>query len=207
MTTDYRPETASNENYAADLDILGEIRRYLFETLDTSLFDTAPGAGGKTLENPLLVKRFTGDGRNLRVYINNCQTLASLKAGYFVGFVGEKKTSIRDEVLTEISRIDSVLTDELPRYPFILAYCSLELPDRYNWVNLVILKNMESLGQWKDSPFHREAARNLSPAFYESARIHVGALETGLAAPFKLIRTSHYIFNYGETNLQQRVIH
>lgn len=203
MTTDYRTESAS-ETYSADLDILGEIREYLFETLHTSIFDSTPGA---SLKNPLLVKRFTGDGRNLRVYINNCQTLSNLKAGYFVGFVGEKKSAIHDDVLTEISRIDSVLTDELPRYPFIAAYCSLELPDHYNWVNLVILKNMESLGQWKDSPFHREAARNLSPSFYENARIHVGALESGLAAPFKLIRTSHYNFNQGETNLQQRVIH
>lgn len=206
MTTEYRYETAANAAYAGDLDVLAEIRRYLFETLNTSHFDSLRGAG-PDLKTPSTVTRLTKDGRQLRVYINNCHNLSNLKEGYFVGFIGEKKAAIRPDILAQISRLDGVLIDELPRYPFIMAYCSLELPDRYNWVNLVILQSVEFLGHWKDSPFHREAARNLSPEFYETARIHVGKLEAGLAVPFKLIRTSHYNFGEGETNLQHRVRH
>lgn len=195
MTLSLITETATD--YATDLAILSELRGYLLDTLHQHERQT-----GHFLE-----KSKTWDDRHLRVYFNNRRKLLDLDSAFFVGFMGEKRENIRAEVNEQVSKLDFLMTRELTQYPFILAYCSLELPDRYNYANLVILSGLESLGQWKETPFHRAAAREMSPEFYRQARIHVGALKSGLLAAFDLIRTSLYDFDTGQTRLNGRKIY
>ena len=175
------PRALSNQR---DLTVLREMRTYLLSVLDRPVINYSS----------LTLNGSIPDGRALRILVLDTTRLLNLKQLYFVGFFGQKKPFIPAAVRADIVRLDRHLSHDLTEHSFILSYCSLELPDRYNWANLVVFSEIEGINHWKETQHHKHASGQLSPLYFDNVRIHMGTLEGGLDAPFVVGRTNFYDF-------------
>lgn len=129
-------------------------------------------------------------GRQHRLFLQNSPYLRGSCDLIAVGFCGQRRP-VADRSALETA--DAEITRELPQNPFLLSYSSLELADG-NWCNLVLFSHPQALGYWLRGARHEQAARELSPQFYYSIRLHKAILPGGLFSghPLTLQRTKYY---------------
>jgi hypothetical protein len=178
--------------FGQDLPVLHELQNYLLKALRPSTT-----ADFYDDYHSLTIRTSTPDNRRLRMVILNREDLLNTQPLYWVGFFGQKKPQIDPALYQEIDRLDRTLLRDLDDYPFILAYGSLELPDRYNYGNLVIFNQPEGIKEWKNTYHHRQAAQGVSPNYYDSVRIHMGKFQAGVSGTFGLEATNFYDFQAG----------
>jgi hypothetical protein len=129
-----------------------------------------------------------------RVVLLNRRDLLGDQPMNIVGFCGQRRPDVNPGLLT---KLDAELVDELSNHPYMLAYSSHEQPDG-NWVNLVVMSSAPQVERWRASARHAYAARELSPDYYATIRLHSGRLAAGLNSPgLQLTRTMYYDFQAG----------
>lgn len=134
------------------------------------------------------------DKRQHRLVLAARERLLRADALTVVGFFGQRRADANPDLL---GSIDEELLGEFVRHQYVLSYSSLELPDG-NWGNLVVLEHAGGIEHWRTSPRHAYAARELSPQFYASIRLHNGRLPRGLHTPaIELTSTKYYDFQQG----------
>jgi hypothetical protein len=138
----------------------------------------------------------TPDKRSLRIIVQDREALIKAPTLYFVGFFGTKKSQIEPVISDQLAKLDRTLIRHLEEVSPVLSYSSLELPDFYNYANLVLFSHPDSLKHWKKNNYqHRKASREVSPHYYQSVKIHFGVLESGLTSNFSWVSTTIYDFN------------
>jgi hypothetical protein len=109
-----------------------------------------------------------------------------------VGFFGDKRPD-KDGLLLDEANTEIVA--EFHKYPGILAYASLELPNDH-WANLVLHDDPIDVQFWRTSEMHARAVETLTPEHYFNVRIHNGTLTSGIfERPQIVIRMTKY-FDY-----------
>ncbi len=122
-----------------------------------------------------------------------------------MGFFGERVTDVDPAPLEEAN---TEIVAEFTKYPGILSYSSVELPDG-KWANLVLHDDPVDREYWRRSELHAEAVRVLSPVHYRNVRIHNAELTDALtdSPNFILERTKYYDFEGGvEWRAQRELI-
>jgi hypothetical protein len=137
-----------------------------------------------------------------RIAIYKPQELLTGQTISFVGFVSAWQAQVNKAVRDELYNTDQHIFPALLRIPGLLCYSSLELrPGR--WFNLVLLRNLESGTELKESGAHQYAAYTLAPRVYAWIRLHNGVFPDGLAAMRpQLLTTKHYAFQEDEQNFR-----
>jgi hypothetical protein len=115
-------------------------------------------------------------GLKRRVIVANAMGLYNRRTVCVVGFFGERHPE-QDHAPLEEANAEIVL--EFRNFPGILSYSSMELPDG-NWANLVLHDIPEVREYWRASERHARAAKELSPKYYQTVRIHNGTLAGGI---------------------------
>ena len=184
---EYVPERpfANPERSLFDLAVLEYMRAQLQATLREVEFGSSdPHARG------LYIHTIKEDGdREHRQVILSRQQLLGANTLAVVGFFGQKRGTADPSVLGDV---DTDLLEEFVRHTYVLSYNSLELPDG-NWANLVLMLDASGIEHWRASQKHAYAARELSPLFYETIRLHNGALPGGLdSRGIVLLSTKYY---------------
>lgn len=134
------------------------------------------------------------DGCRYRVIILDRAALLRHDPIAAVGFCGQRRPGSDPQMMGEV---DAELVAELSRHPEMLGYSSHEQPDG-NWVNLVLMRSPAAAQAWREGARHIYAARELSPGYYISIRLHSGWLPCGLDSPaIQLKRTTYYDFGCG----------
>jgi hypothetical protein len=155
--------------YARDIEILsgmlGELRYGLHdkEARDLVAFEPQEWIGDEGLRHRIIIAR--------------PEVLKDSPDVCVVGFFGERHLELDGAPL---EKVNTELVLEFRSHLGILSYSSTELPDG-NWANLVLHDVPEVREHWRSSEAHAKAARELSPVFYRTVRIHNGILRGGLA--------------------------
>jgi len=136
-----------------------------------------------------------------RVVICDAVKLHHRKSAQLVGFFGERRLD-RDGSSLEEANFEIVL--EFQKYPGILSYSSMELADG-NWANLVLHNVAEDRETWRASEIHARAARELSPLFYRTVRIHNGTLPDGVMGNRSIVVERTKYWDYGSTKVWHAV--
>jgi hypothetical protein len=179
-----RPFTHPRQSLA-DLEYLRQIAGGLRRYLDLP--------GRPAGQRPEVARLAEADGRRLRVVVCGEAALRGVGELGVVGFFGQRRT---DAPAGLLDRLDEELLEEFLQHPYILAYCSRELPDG-NWGNLVLMGAAEAGQHWRGSERHRRAAEDLAPHYYATVRIHNAQLLGGLLAggDLVLLRTKYYDYS------------
>lgn len=145
---------------------------------------------------PFIVEAPAAGGRRHRVAISNGSPLHDERDLSFVGFFAKKRAGI-DQSLLIVA--DDEMVQELPSFPGILSYSSLELADG-NWANLIMVDPPEAKDHWRTSEKHVYAAREMAPKFYAVVRLHNGLFPGGLVSKRDpiVLRTKYYDFQDSE---------
>jgi hypothetical protein len=152
---------------------------------------------------PLLIPVPTASGRQHRVAISNVPPLRAHRDLSFVGFFAKRRAGVDLSLLTVA---DDEMIQELPSFPGILSYSSLELADG-NWANLIMVDPPEAKDHWRTSEKHAFAAREMAPKYYAIVRLHNGVFPGGLVSgrdPI-VLRTKYYDFQDLEPWRAERV--
>ena len=179
-----RPFTSPN-HYPRDLAILG----YMLEDLRGLL--SRMSAGNLTIVPYRAIEWVVQDLKR-RVVVCDALSLHNRSSAQLVGFFGERRID-RDGAPLEEANFEIVL--EFQKYPGILSYSSMELADG-NWANLVLHNVAEDRETWRASEAHARAARELSPVYYQTVRIHNGVLPDGVMGNRSIVveRTKYWDF-------------
>ncbi len=171
--------------YPRDLAILG----YMLEDLRGHLVGME--AGTITIV-PYVPTEWVVQGLKRRMLLCDPTSLHGRASAQLVGFFGERHPD-RDGAPLEEANFEIVL--EFQKYPGILSYSSMELADG-NWANLVLHNVAEDRETWRASEAHARAARELSPLFYRTVRIHNGVLPDGVMGSRSIVveRTKYWDF-------------
>lgn len=110
-----------------------------------------------------------------------------------VGFFGDKRPDTEAWALEEAN---TAIVAEFHKYPGILAYASVELPDKH-WANLVLHDDPVDVQFWRTSEMHARAVESLSPQHYYNVRIHNGRLTSGVfdRPRIEIARTKYYDYS------------
>lgn len=113
-----------------------------------------------------------------------------------VGFFGDKRPNTDEWALEEAN---TAIVAEFHKYPGILAYASVELPDGH-WANLVLHDDPVDVQFWRTSEMHQRAVDSLSPQHYFNVRIHNGRLTSGLFERPRIViyKTKYFDFSGSE---------
>jgi hypothetical protein len=131
-------------------------------------------------------------GLTHRLLITDIGRIRSHSGLCVVGFFGDKRPD-KDGLLLDEANTEIVA--EFHKYPGILAYASVELPDDH-WANMVLHDDPVDVQFWRTSEMHARAVETLTPQHYFNVRIHNGTLTSGIfERPQILIRTTKY-FDY-----------
>ena len=171
--------------YPRDLATLG----YMLEDLRGHL--VRMDAGNFTIV-PYAPIEWVVQGLKRRMLLCDPMSLHDRTSAQLVGFFGERHPD-RDGSPLEEANFEIVL--EFQKYPGILSYSSMELADG-NWANLVLHNVAEDRETWRASEAHARAARELSPIFYRTVRIHNGSLPDGVMGNRSIVveRTKYWDF-------------
>lgn len=131
--------------------------------------------GARKLE-PYQKLAWRSKGLTHRLLICDVDRLRSHRGLCVVGFFGDKRPDTDPWPLEEAN---SVIVNEFVKYPGILAYASVELPDT-KWANMVLHDDPVDTQFWRQSKVHARAVETLSPQHYYNVRIHNGALTSAL---------------------------
>ncbi len=176
------------------LEILADVRGVLREV----------DAGTRSVE-PYDKLSWKVDGLTHRLIICDESRLRYRDRTCAVGFFGERVTDVDPAPLEEAN---TEIVAEFTKYPGILSYSSVELPDG-KWANLVLHDDPVDREYWRRSELHAEAVRVLSPVHYRNVRIHNAELTDALtdSPNFILERTKYYDFEGGvEWRAQRELI-
>ena len=150
--------------------------------------------GGAPSRQPAIAFLDEPSGRRHRVVLTARERLLQAADLTVVGFFGQRRAEADPGLL---GSIDAELLDEFVNHQYVLSYNSIELPGG-DWGNLVLLEHAAGIEHWRVSQRHIFAARELSPQFYSSIRLHNGRLAGGLRAPtIELTSTKYYDFRQG----------
>lgn len=179
-----RPFT-SVDLYERDQSLLS----YMLEDLRAMLGEMAKGA---IIVAPYQPLEWLVHGLKRRTILTNPMRLHARQDVCVVGFFGERHVD-RDGSALEEANAEIVL--EFRNYPGILSYSSMEMADS-NWANLVLHDLPEAREYWRASEAHAKAARELSPLFYRTVRIHNGTLPGGVLSGKQIVieRTKYWDF-------------
>lgn len=178
-----RPFTNPTNTWA-DLMVLDSIRTHLRATISV-----LPSCVNNGQLYGQLFERY-----HYRVVLLNRRDLLSDQPMNIVGFCGQRRPEANLALLTQL---DAELVTELSNHPYMLAYSSHEQPDG-NWINLVVMSSTPQVQRWRESARHAYAARQLSPDYYATIRLHSGQLAAGLDSPvLQITRTMYYDFQDG----------
>lgn len=144
------------------------------------------------------------DGRSERIVIYSWEELQhdiqkkEPTELFFVGFFGTKSPNRTAETNQAIDDADKILVPSLTGIDGLLAYVSQELPDG-NWANLVLCRDASTKDHFYEDTFHMHVARNISPVFYSSLRLHNGRATAGNSTISDLFLTkTNYLLFEGE---------
>lgn len=166
-------------------EILGDIHSILAEV----------DAGSRSLR-PYQKSLWKVDGLTHSVLICDEHRLRRHQRPCLVGFFGERHIHLDQ---TPLDEANTAIVGEFSKYPGILSYSSMELPDGH-WANLVLHDDPVDREYWRKSKLHAEAVRVLSPVHYRNVRIHNGELVGDLfgSPEIRILRTKYYDYS-GET--------
>jgi hypothetical protein len=161
--------------------ILADVRSVLVEVEE----------GARVLE-PYQKLAWRVGGLTHRLLICDVERLRFHSGPQVVGFFGDRRPNID---VWPLEDANNEIVSEFPKYPGILAYASVEIPDGH-WANLVLHDDPVDVQFWRTSEMHAKAADSLSPQHYFNVRIHNGFLTSGLfERPQIVIRKTKY-FDY-----------
>ncbi len=183
-------EFADPEQSQGDLAVLEYLRARLIEMLRA-----APPAAAQPPSRELAIQ-YPPEPTGLlhRMVILAPQQLLGLTSLAVVGFCGQKRPDANADLL---QGVDAELLQEFLHHTYVLSYSSIERPDG-DWANRVLLDRAEGIEHWRTIQRHAYAARQLSPQFDTSIRLHNGWLPGGLLAPaIALTSTKYYDFREG----------
>jgi hypothetical protein len=144
---------------------------------------------------PLVYKLSNRDGRRHRLAIYRPEILRSQSNLTFIGFVSEHSSSLHEQLIEEVNKVDQEMLSELSTVPGLLSYSSLEIRSR-NWYNLVLLKDTHAKSHLTQKPLHTYAAYQLAPSYYDWIRPHNGTLHGRLGSfTLRLQKTTYYSFS------------
>lgn len=149
------------------------ILAYMLEDLRALLGEMADGALTVTPHAPF---EWVVHGLKRRTIVCDPMRLHIRQDVCVVGFFGERH---RDHDVSPLEEANADIVLEFRNYPGILSYSSMELADG-NWANLVLHDQPEAREYWRASERHARAARELSPRYYRTVRIHNGLLPEGV---------------------------
>jgi len=109
-----------------------------------------------------------------------------------VGFFGEKRPTMDPWPLEDAN---TEIVAEFAKYPGILSYASVELPDGH-WANLVLHDDPVDVQFWRSSQMHQRAVDTLTPEHYFNVRIHNGRLTSGIFDRPQIVITKTKYFDY-----------
>jgi len=134
-------------------------------------------------------------GRWLRVIVAQPAALMGDGDLAVVGFFGHRRPVITALQREDEHSIDAEMIAEIPNYPGVLGYCSMEV-GQADYGNLVVMARAETIEHWRTSARHGFAVRVVAPAIYSSVRLHNGVLPGGLLSGAEpvLVRTKYYDF-------------
>jgi hypothetical protein len=132
-------------------------------------------------------------GRRLRMIIAQPTALMVDTDLTVVGFFGHRRPAVLGPLHEDEHSIDAEMIAEIPNYPGVLGYCSMEVGET-DYGNLVLMASADTIDHWRTSARHSFAARVVAPAMYTSVRLHNGLLPGGLmcGADPLLVRTKYY---------------
>jgi hypothetical protein len=180
--------------YPRDLAILG----YMLEDLRGLLVRMATG---KVTVVPYRAIEWVVHDLKRRVVICDAMSLHNRRSAQLVGFFGERHPD-QDGTPLEEANFEIVL--EFQKYPGILSYSSMELADG-NWANLVLHNVAEDRETWRASETHARAARELSPLYYRTVRIHNGVLPDGVMGNRSMVVERTKYWDYGSAKVWHAV--
>ncbi|GEM46753.1 hypothetical protein [Deinococcus cellulosilyticus] len=130
------------------------------------------------------------------LHVFDPHALQNLPELAFVGFRSILRPDAPADIRQELSAIDAKLVEALRQEPSpaILSYSSRQL-DPFNWLNLVVLKDLSHMGYWQHSAHHQRASQHLSPHYYQGIRLHNGLLKGGIQGTLQLVSTKYYDFS------------
>jgi hypothetical protein len=139
-----------------------------------------------------------------RLLICNVERLRGHTGPYVIGFFGDKRPDKDGRLLDEAN---TEIVAEFHKYPGILAYASLELPDQH-WANMVLHDDPVDVQFWRTSEMHARAVDTLSPLHYFNVRIHNGRLTSGLFDRPQIVirKTKYFDYTTGELWRAERVL-
>jgi hypothetical protein len=128
--------------------------------------------------------------RRHRVVVNLAEALLTAQTMTIIGFFGHKHTI---PVPSELDEMDKVLLADFPNHRHLASYNTLEL-DAGQHGNMVLFTHPDGIDQWRMTPPHLIATRDLSPKAYDTVRIHMGTLDAGWheAPHVRIQRTKYY---------------
>jgi hypothetical protein len=177
---------ASSAHHARDLRGLEHARSALADLL------TQPGHAVYLAHAPA-VNCVGPEDEDHRIVLYHPVGLAAATALGFVGFCGFRADGLSNQIVDEINRLDLLLLDELLAYPDVLSYSTLRMPDD-DYVNLVVLRDLDAIQAWRSSALHKQAAEGLSPRYYRHIRLHNGVMAHGVRGALTLTSTKYYDF-------------
>ena len=180
--------------YPRDLAILG----YMLEDLRGLLIRM--DAGSLTIVPYRPIEWVVHDLKR-RIVVCDGMSLHNRRSAQLVGFFGERHPE-RDGTPLEEANFEIVL--EFQKYPGILSYSSMELADG-NWANLVLHNVAEDRETWRASESHARAARELSPLYYRTVRIHNGVLPDGVMGNRSIVVERTKYWDYGSAKVWHAV--
>jgi len=168
--------------------MLAELTHVLLDTQDTSKH-RAPFESTTRLV----------DGFTHRVLICNEDRLVEHPQLCLVGFFGDRRTGVD---IAPLEEANAAVVAEFAKYPGILSYSSVELPDG-NWVNIVLHDDPVDTEYWRKSELHARAVEMLSADHYKNVRIHNARLTARLLDRPEVVPIRTKYFDYsGETGWQ-----
>jgi len=173
----------------ADVGILRGMLRDLRRVLEES------DSGDRDFE-PMQRLVWRVDGLTHRLLICDEPKLRDHRELCVVGFFAERRSDID---LSPLEEANTAIVGEFVKYPGILSYSSVELPDG-RWGNLVLHDDPIDKDYWRKSELHVSAVDALSPANYKNVRIHNARLTDYLMGQpkFKISKTKYFDYSSGD---------
>jgi len=191
-------DLTGNRSIKGQIDLI--VLRHMAQRVLLTLSTSEPGIEAASI--PQLFELAERKGSFHRIALYQPEILRQLETISFVGFVSAWQDRVDEMARAELYRMDQQIFPALLRIPGLLGYSSLELrPGR--WYNLVLLQNLATGTELKESGAHQYAAYQLAPRVYSWIRLHNGVFPGGLAAMQpKLLTTKHYSFHEEEQNFR-----
>jgi len=131
---------------------------------------------GSTKLEPYQKLAWRVGGMTHRLLICDVERIQAHQSLCVVGFFAERRTEVD---IWPLEDANSEIVNEFSKYPGILSYGSLELPNGH-WANMVLHDDPIDTQFWRTSEMHSRAVETLSPRHYFNVRIHNGRLTSGL---------------------------